>query len=252
MRFLKHSLPLLIILLTLVPFAPPAQAQEEEYGYLWSLFFDFESNYNGLLTIEVGPWKDGDLVSVDATSTATVTCKRVGNVSLNGGDAVFNGGYLKCDLDLARIVAANHGLLLDATDSYGSILLRSDIVNNGLNVAPIVSHPDANYAIDFTQTWMVRMRQQFTNSNGPQSQEFITSVGNTRNPYTFEYECVWLGACDNTFQLAGNVASPPAIGGGMVQFRTGPTTFFIGGDGGANTFSGRMGSLLIDPGNTVH
>lgn len=213
---------------------------------------DFEQNHNGLLTVEVGPWKNGDLVSVDATSTTNVACRRVGNVSLNGGDAVFNGGYLKCDLDLASVVAANHGLQIAAIDSYGSILLRSDIINSGQNVAPIVSHPDASYVIDFSQTWAVRMRQELTNANGAQTQEYITSVGNTRNPYTFEYECVWLGPCHNTFMLGANVATPPALGGGMIGFRTGLTTFYIGGDGGVNTFSGRMGSLLIDPGNTVH
>jgi hypothetical protein len=249
MRLLFTRLvPLFALLLALLPTATPARAQE--YGYLWSLFFDFEKSFDGVLTIEVGPWENGDLVSVDETSTAIVPCQRVGNISLDKGDAVFAGGYLKCDLDLAGVVDKNHGLQVDQIDDYGSIILRSNLATSALNVAPLFSHPDATYQIDFTQTWNVTMSQAFTNGVGPQQQTMGITVGYNRFTYSYLYNCVWLGPCSNKFMagpLIQNLPSP----GGRIEFRTEPTTFLIGSDN-VNTFQGRMGSLLIDPGNSVH
>jgi hypothetical protein len=251
MQFTRSVLWLTLIALALLaPLAQPAQAQKPEYGYLWSLEFDFEHNFNGLLTIEVGPWKNGDLVAVDATSKATVPCKRVGIVYLKSGDAVFDGGHLECELNLGAIILANHGLVVAPQDSYGSILFRTDLESTAANVAPIFTHPDARYVVDFSQTWAVTVAQELENNLGPQQAFFPGVIGFSRNTYTLEYGCVWLGPCNSTFAVGPSIqVSPP--GGDRISFATTPTTFMIGRDGGT-TFRGRMGALLIDPGNTVH
>lgn len=242
--------PLILLALLALP-STPVRAQEETYGYLWSLEFDFTHSFNGILTIEVGPWQNGNLVSVDATSTSRVYCRPVGAVALNGGDAVFTGGHLDCTLDLAAIVLRNHGLSIAEVDSYGSMLFTSELETTGFHLAPIFSHADAAYQIDFSQTSSVTLAQTLDNQAGIQHAFFIGVVGANRHTYTMEYGCVWLGPCHNTFVVDAAGQIVPAAGGERISFATGPTRFRIGSDG-ASTFHGRIGHLLIDPGNSVH
>ena len=62
--FAKVLLASTLILGLLFPLATPQPARAEvEYGYLWLLYFDFEQSFDGVLTIEVGPWENGNLVS---------------------------------------------------------------------------------------------------------------------------------------------------------------------------------------------
>ncbi|NJN16473.1 MAG: hypothetical protein HC822_09480 [Oscillochloris sp.] len=251
MTIITRRLAILLLIVSIAgPFAAPAQAQEESYGYLWQLEFDFAHDFNGLLTIHVGPWENGDLVEVDATSQERVACKRVGPVYLDSGDAVFNGGYLRCTMDLARIVANNHGLDIAPVDSYGSILMQSRLIANQTDVMPIFSHPDADYTIDFALTSAVTPAQTLWNGAGLLQHTFPGVVGMTWQTYTYEYRCAWLGACDAEFEVGPHSETKPTLGD-RVQFHTGPQTFYIGYDG-ANTFSGRMDRVLIDPGNSVH
>jgi hypothetical protein len=250
MRVLLRLMVLIVALAAVAPLARPAQAQEVEYGYLWSLLFDFEQDLNGLLTIQVGPWANGDLLSVDEVSTVRVPCARVGPVYLSGGDAVFDGGYLECTFDLAAVVLRNHGLRIAETDQYGSILLSADLQATAPTVAPIFTHADAAYTIDFTQTSTVRLEQQLSGGPGAQQKEFPGVIGFSRQRYTIAYGCVWLGACNGKFTVGGSVKGTPP-GGDRVSFATGPARFLVGGASGA-TFHGRMGYLLVDPGNTVH
>ena len=92
---------------------------------------------------QVGPWKNGNLVSVDETSTATVGCRPMGSVSLSAGDAVFDGGYLECYLDLAAVVPNNHKLTVEPVDNYGSILLRTRVKSTANTIAPCSRTRDA-------------------------------------------------------------------------------------------------------------
>ncbi|GAB4125506.1 MAG: hypothetical protein Fur005_46910 [Roseiflexaceae bacterium] len=247
---LGRSIPLLCaILLAITAWATPAQATPT-YGYLWLLNFDFEQSYDGLLTIQVGPWEDGDLISVDAVSTTRVPCRPIGAVALNGGDAVFSGGYIQCSMNLARIVAERHGLTVAAQDSYGSIILQTELDTTTPHVATIFSHPDASYRLDLTQTASVGMTQSLNNAAGVQNQQFFGIIPANRHLYTYMYGCVWMGPCHGTFVAAGSGEHTPNAGT-RIAWTTGFTTFQIGG-GKGDSFRGRMGSLLIDPGNSVH
>ena len=241
-----------LLLSLLCPFAKaePVRA-EAEYGYLWSLSFDFEKSFDGVLTIEVGPWKDGQLVEVHETSTATVPCTRVGNVHLDGGDAVFSGaGYLTCTLNLAETVRRNHKLTIGEVDTYGSIFMAAK-VNGAVNaVAPLFTHPDADYSLDFSQTWATTLSQSLWNGVGPMQATFPGVTINTWETYTAEYGCSVAGPCFASF-AAGLQQQTQPTAGSWVQFSTGPTTFEIGHAGGV-FFTGRMASLLVDPGNSAH
>ncbi|MCA9870449.1 MAG: hypothetical protein KDI03_18075 [Anaerolineae bacterium] len=230
--------------------APKPASADAEYGYLWSLDFEFESNYNGVLTIKVGPWKNGNLVSVDKTSRAMVECRPMGSVALNAGDAVFDGGYLECYLDLASVVWANHGLAVAPVDNYGSILVRAKVNSSANTVAPLFTHPDASYKIDFTSTFAVTPSQKLWNNAGVLQATFPGVTINTWQPYTYQYACVWGGPCDASFQVGPQMQNVPTAGD-RVRFSTGPTNFEIGRDGG-DLFYGRMASLHIDPGNSAH
>ncbi|MEZ4768104.1 MAG: hypothetical protein R2844_06710 [Caldilineales bacterium] len=229
--------------------AAPQTANAAERGYLWSLDFDFEHNFTGLLTIRVGAWENGDLVSVEETSQARVPCRPVGSVSLNSGDAVFDGGYLQCYLDLASVVYNNHRLVVQPVDNYGSIVLRTRVNSSANTVAPIFNHPDASYKIDYTSTFSVTPQQELWNGAGVLQATFPGVTINTWQPYGYQYGCMWGGPCSARFYVGPQSQFTP-VAGTRVQFSTGPTTFEIGRDGG-DLFYGRMSDLHVDPGNSA-
>jgi hypothetical protein len=245
--FRQLALPLVILGLCL-PLTQPARAQEVHRGYLWSLVFDFENNFDGVMTIKVGPWVNGDLAAADETSTATVHCEPVGNVYLDGGDAVFAGGHLTCEMDLGALVAANHDVDINAVDSYGSIVMRTVLESDAQNIASIFSHPDAAYTINFSRTWSVTTVQSLNNQAGVQKTSFPVA-GASRQAYGFEYGCAWQGNCHGEFQALPHTYST-APGGERVSFHTAPATFLIG-SGPSGTFQGRIGTLAVDPGNSI-
>lgn len=243
---------LVVGLLAPVANAQPAHAAPYELGYLWALNFDFDKDFNALLTIEVGPWENGDLVKVEESSTAIVKCSPAGNVTLDKGSAVFAaGGYLECEMDLAAIVAANHGLQIDQVDTYGSIIVRARLNSTSNSVSPIFTHPDAAYSLDFTNTSSVKVSQQLWNGIGPSEATFPGITTNTWNSYTFFYRCISNGGpCDANF-AAGPQQDSQMTAGSWAQFSTGPTSFQIGSNGAA-TFTGRIDHLIVDPGNSAH
>jgi hypothetical protein len=236
----------------LLPFANPEPVRADaQYGYLWSLSFDFEQSFDGILTIEVGPWENGDLVAVEATSTATVPCKRVGNVQLDSGDAVFSGsGYLSCALNLAETVWSNHKLAVGKVDTYGSMVMRARVNGAASAIAPLFTHPNAAYSLDFSQTSATTLSQSLSNAVGPLQATFPGVTINTWQTYTAQYICNIVGPCSASFAAGPQQQNQPTAGS-RVQFSTGPATVEIGHAGGL-FFTGRMASLIVDPGNSAH
>ena len=242
--------PILILGLFL-PFANPQPVRAAAYGYLWSLTFDFETNFDGVLTIEVGPWENGDLVSVDETSRAIVPCRRVGDVFLDSGDAVFGGaGYLTCEMNLQKIVRENHGLTIGDLDTYGSIVMHTRLSSNVNALAPIFTHPDAIYSVDFTQTQAATLTQSLHNGVGPMQATFGGVTINNMENFTAEYICDIAGPCFANYAAGPQQQNQP-IAGAWTQFSTGRTSFDIGHNNGL-ILNGRMAALEIDPGNSAH
>lgn len=152
------------------------------------------------------------------TSTATVRCKPVGGVSLDSGDAVFaNSGYLRCSMDLAQIVWENHNLQIPAVDSYGSVYAANKLMRTANGIAPIFTHRDAKYSIDFSNTQSATLHQALSNQAGPLQANYPGITINAWHIMEMQYICVSNGGlCD------------------------------------ANFFTGRMTSLVVDPGNSAH
>lgn len=260
-RRIYHYVMLALLVGVLLPLATPqtAHAQDDAYGYLWSLEFDFDSSFEGVLTIEVGPWKNGELVEVDETSQATVRCFPAGNVILDSGDAVFsNDGYLRCSMNLAEIVLNNHGMEIEPIDSYGSLLMAAELNSDTNGYAPIFTHQDASYGVKFNATQAVTFGGQLStwNGNDPSGSvaQFASFPGvtiNTWNSYLMEYACgADGGPCDALLKVNGQQQTFFNLGG-RSAFATEEATFLIGHDGGSY-FSGRMGHLIVDPGNSAH
>lgn len=253
-RKIVFGVLLALLVSLLVPVAQPQQvfAKEEELGYLWSLDFSFDKDYNGLLTIEVGPWKDGELVEVKETSTAVVPCTPVGAVALDNGEAVFKGaGHLQCTMNLAQVVSDNHGLKIADVDIYESIVVHAKVKTTTNALAPIFTHPNATYAIDFTQNGAATLSQSLWNNAGVLQAIYPNVSTADWQDYYYEYICIAHGGpCDAYFGISGQIQGMPTAGG-RTRFATGPTTFEIGRNGGTY-FSGRINSLIVDPGNSAH
>jgi hypothetical protein len=244
-------LSLMLVALVALPARPTSAGNVSERGYLWTLHFDYEQDYNGLLTIKVGPMKNGDLLSVDETSTSVVPCQRIGAVNQAAGAAVFSGGYLRCSFNLAGALLANHGIVADPTDSYNRMTMRARLASTGFNLAPIVSHADVTYQLDFSSPSSVGMRQGLATDAGVvnSSAIFPGLFGGALRNYGMVYGCaIGGGACSARFYAGADTDVMPAAGG-PVSFRTGPTSILIGGDG-ATTFLGGIDDLIIDPGNS--
>lgn len=230
------------------------RAQDQEIGYLWQLQFDFNHDFNGILTIEVGPWKNGNLVSVDETSTTRISCRPIGNVTLNAGEAVFfDGGYVACEMDLQSIVAEKHNLYVDAIDDYGSMVVsarvNTDVADTPIR-APLFTHPDATFGVVFPSTFAVDMVSQLSNGVGSMTNSFPGVSPGAFVEYEFYYGCSGAGPCFARFDAAAQTATQP-IAGSRVNFSSEPAVFEIGRNGAA-TLTGRIDWLIVDPGNSAH
>lgn len=241
---------LLATLMLAIGWISPAQAAPPK-GYYWSLFFDFDQSWNGELTIDVGPWVNGELASVEESSTTTVRCEPVGNVVLESGDAVFDGSsYLTCEMDLAQLVLKNHGLVLPGPESYGSMVMRARVNAQAPGAAPLFQHQDAQYWLDFSPSQDVTLHTELWNNAGAVNALVPMLTIHNWYTYTFKYSCSLAGLCATYLWAGGQQQSIPGPGG-ATRFTTSSTTFTIGGDG--STFlTGRISALGLDPGNFGH
>lgn len=252
LRLTLLILSLLTLTLAALPARPASAGAVSVLGYIWRLQFAFDGSFDGALTIQTGPVKNGVLQSVEQTSTTTVPCERVGAVNLVAGAAVFSGGYLRCTLDLAAALQANHGIGASATESYNRMTMSARLASTGANLAPIVTHRDLAYQIDFTQRDRVVLHQGLNTAAGLAQADgtFLGLFGGDLRTYGFVYQCAANAALCSANQYAGAAANGGPVAGGPVSFRTGPATLLIGGDS-ASTFLGGIDDLIIDPGNGI-
>lgn len=222
---------------------PTAQAATE-MGYYWTLIFDFNNTFNGVLKLEVGPWENGKLLKVEQSSEARVACAPVGAVVLANGVATFNGNsYLTCTLDLAGAFKANHNLEPKRVESYGALLISARAQLNAAGNAPLFKHRNASFGLSAPGPLMVRDVATLTNNGAlMQSQLFSLNWG-VLQTYEANYSCAWGGACDMNL-TAGPNQQTLFNQGAPVQFATGRTTFTIG-----QGLNGQIDALLVDPGN---
>jgi hypothetical protein len=245
-------LSLLLAVLVSMPTRPAAAGAASDFGYIWRLSFPFEGSYDGTLTIETGKMENGVMLELHETSTSSVPCRRVGPVNLVAGAAVFNGGYLRCSFDLAGALLANHGIAAPPTDSYNRMTVRASLAATAFDLAPILTHPDLAYQIDFDGGDNVLMRQGLATSAGQATANatFNGMFGGTQRNYGFVYGCLPAGGPCSAEHYAGTAVQGGPVAGGPVRMRTGSVALLIGGDG-ATSFFGGIDELIVDPGNTI-
>lgn len=240
------TLTLVVSIITVSIFVPTSAAQaKNEIGYLWTLTFDFNTSLNGVLTLEVGQWQNGNLVTVEQTSNTPVACQAVGVVNLVGGKATFNGGsYLNCTLDIAGALKAKHGLDAKAIDSYGNFLMSTHAQINTVGNAPIFSHPDAAFWLSTPSSMMAQVNTTLTNKGGIMTSQVFSLNWSMMQTYTSHYTCQQDGPCDMTHWAAVN--QQMLLNQGIpAQFRTSATNFTVG-----RGLNGQIDLLIVDPGNS--
>lgn len=255
-----------LLLLVAVGFAPifapqratPVQAAQQ-YAYYWSLTFDYENNFNGLFHVAVGFAENGGVQNPPLSeSTFPVACQRVGNVGLAGGSAVFNGGYLACNVDMQRMLRAaiatcnqvspGCDFAVEDVEKYQSFRLIATVTSTTTNAAPIFYHEDANYMIAPGMS-AAQITANLTPLGLVSSAALPAALG-AANSYESRYQC-GVGGCVMKFAVNGTTEYLPQ-GNASVEFSTPPATIYIGYNPATNSVmpaGTQLAYLFIDPPN---
>lgn len=246
---------------TLLP-AQPALAQDETgFASYWSLTFDFDSNFNGNLYIEIG-YDDGTgQVEQPAlvTQTYTVGCRQMGAVGLAGGAAVFQGGYLECNLDIQRAMATTVALCqdvdgdcdiaLDDEHVYPYMHMEADVYSTVTGFTPLFYHRDARYHVE-PATHTSKVSATLTNAGTVESSAILVPSGvSSWIHYEANYEC---NPCDMYFNVNGTNEIKNVGADQQVSFYTPESTIYVGYDAKSGTAAPNatgIGYLKIDPPN---
>lgn len=255
----RYLLPLLLISLLIPTTTRAVRAEESGYAYHWLLKFDFENGITGELFVEVG-YNDNGAVQAPALHSRSfpVTCQRVGAMSVIGGVAKFDGGYLDCRLDLKAALEQtfvecgkqHKGCTMPIGDSepYQSFKMMVDLASPPGVTAPVFAHPSASYAV--TLATAQGQMQSTLNAIGVVQSGFIALAPATLQPYIGRWGCVTIGNCGMHFAVGGMPVYVDTADM-LLPFATPLTTFYIGRDlGGSILAPGTaIDNLIIDPGN---
>jgi hypothetical protein len=206
------------------------------YAYYWSLTFDYENNFNGVLHVDVGYAENGGVQNPALHGQDfSVTCQRVGNVSLAGGTATFNGGYLTCNLDVKQALEATFAkcaagfpgctMTIEDVEKYRSFRMLSQITSVAAGSAPIFYHEDATYAISLNGT-TAQVAADLAPLGTVQSSAVATFLPVSQS-YGSNYLCAPLGGCTMGFAIGGSNEGLPQAND-SVEFSTPSSTIYIG------------------------
>lgn len=228
------------------------------YAYYWSLTFDYEHDFNGVLSIVTGYNDNGAPQEPPIfVQTTTIPCQRVGNASVSGGFLHLNGGYVRCDFDLQRALnsafdlcnqkVAGCTMSIGEDEYYAHFRAAAQVLSTATGEAPIFYHEDASYRINPAISW-----SQFTANLAPHgvipSATQPAALGAWTSYQAF-YSCS--GGCEMDYFVAGNTQSVPTVEK-WVPFSTVPTTIYIGYDPVQNLAAPagtQINMLFIDPPN---
>lgn len=238
------------------------QAASPGYAYKWLLHFDFDAGFDGRLEIEVG-FDDGTGAVAQPPlhrQTSPVTCQRVGPVSLIGGVAQFNGGYIQCDLNL--LGALENAFLkcndqypgcmvsLNDVEKYSYVSMSADMLATSTGVAPILAHEDASFSIlvgSSTHVAQTDLREIGATTSSPWN--VVPPIGAVHS-HSARYFCSVVWDCGIHFNVAGNVEYVDTADE-AVQFSLTPTTIYIGRDMAGTLLApgSALDNVFFDPGN---
>ncbi|MEZ4865831.1 MAG: hypothetical protein R3C14_31245 [Caldilineaceae bacterium] len=244
----------------LLPTMPSTvQAADPGYAYHWRIDFDFDTEANGLLTVDVGYNDDGAVRQPALHSQRfPVRCQRVGNVKIDGGVAKFLGGYLQCGVDIKGAIDQTFAecnalypgctLAIGAVEQYKSMKMAADLFTTASGVTPLFAHTSLTYGVDISGS-MHTLQTQVAPIGNVNSSPWAVAPSPTPERYVARYVCAG-GDCGIHFAVAGNAeyidtADAPA------DMVTAPSTFYIGHDFAGNTLAAGsiVDNLIVDPGN---
>lgn len=252
---------ILVAALLLSAFVPAGVAQADTgFAYYWSLTFDFESNANGVLQVVVGYNEDGapqePALVVQSTS---VPCRRVGNLTVSGGELKLNGGYLRCDLDVKNAVeravalcktrVPECSLSISDNEPYTHFRTTAQVLATNPGAAPLFYHPDAAYAVN-VQSSSAQITGALTPHGViPSTPAVVFPALGAMHSYEAFYSCE--GGCDMDY-FVGAAQETVVTVNAQVSFYTPATTVYIG----YNPVTGlvapagtHIASLVVDPPN---
>ena len=245
---------LAILGVTLAP-AQPAEAALG-FGYRFSMEWNFDSGIDGVLEVEAGKGEVGNLTEVLARNRYPIKCRRIGPVALAGGNVELNGGYLSCDLHVAR--AINHTMAacraiepdceynLSPVERYRGLTMYAKVPATVPGKAPIFHHPDASFTLN-AGTGTATMENEINPVPGTISSD-VFGLGNPL--IGAQYFCVAGLACDMQYYAAGGPLSVAGPFANAFQMSTGKTTFYIGHNpstGAAAPAGTQYDHIFIDP-----
>lgn len=262
-RFRCCLASLLLITLLLPMTTSAAQASEAGYAYHWQLVFDFESGINGQLLVDVGYNDQGAVQDPPLHSQSfTVACQRVGALGIGGGAVWFNGGYIKCGLDVKSAIIqtfaecaaryATCAMEIGDIERYRSLLMKAELASPVAVTAPIFAHPSASYAVKFL-TVQAQMKSALHPIGTVDSLDTGLSLPtNVAQAYQAQWGCIPAGSCGMYYTIAGTTAYVDTADLAL-EFATPSSTILIGRDLGGSTIAAgsSLGYLLIDPGNGI-
>lgn len=244
----------------LAPVSTEVVHADPGYAYYWSLTFDFENNFNGILHVDVGFNENGGVQQPALYGeNFNVPCKRVGNVVLTGGSAKFNGGYLQCDLDIYSALTAAFAkcqqehpgctMTINAVEPYRNFRMLAGLISPVVGSAPLFYHEDAVFTV-MPDTATTQVTSTLT-PIGLLTSSSTAAPLNTPQFYAAEYECDGGAGCANYFTVTGALQST-TLPAQTVQFSTPATKVYIGYNRatGATIPAGtELLSLVVDPPN---
>ena len=248
----RHGLLLLLGLLAiLAPVSTEVAHADPGYAYYWSLTFDFENNFDGILHVDVGFNENGGVQQPALYGeNFNVPCKRVGNVTLTGGSAKFAGGYLQCDLDVKSALTAAFAkcqqehpgctLAINEVESYRNFRMLAGVISTVVGSAPLFYHEDAVFTI-MPDTATTQVASTLT-PIGPLTSSPTAAPLNTPQFYAAEYECDGGVGCANYFTVTGALQSttlPAQTPGGATTLPARPSTNNLGSRPSTSGYSSR-------------
>ena len=240
-------LPGLLLLTGLALQQPQGVSASSPNSYYWSMTFDFEGSYDGLLYVEYI-----DVNNVPHRVSTEIPCVPVGRMDIGEETADFQGGYLDCSVpSIQDILNELTGLQLGAVQTYCPFMMEAEIAFiEDQSLYPILAHmasgtqPEARFQVISRHT--SRLQAQFANTHLSQGDPFDVKLGEFHSLQTqLMEECYFHHTVDQQM-----VVDPTWING--ADFYIDAAQLYIGYDPETgDILNGRIDSLLIDPGDFI-
>lgn len=183
-------------------------------------------------------------------------CEAVGNVRFFRGKAFFNGGYVKCQVNIMDAVndVAGRSMLTETADLEGFYMIGRGVLSPTLAITPSRGNLVMSYQPDHPAKPGVSMGMVVTSTQPNRAQMFATFNGNLHgNPnciVNFDElpEQVWgVTRVNNTVKFWAGGDELCGFPRPRIELWQDGGTFYIGGSPAGGAFMGWMEEAVMDP-----